>query len=164
MKCPRTGSALRRVKVGGITVDVSTECGGVFFDNSELEKFDEKHEVRGEVLVQHLSQFEAFTLNEHQRIDCPKCESVVMMRRHYSPLKILEIDECPNCGGIWLDSGELSTLREIFSSDLERKKLREQLIKEVESHPNFVAHQKEHVNSLTSIETFSNILWRIFGR
>jgi Zn-finger nucleic acid-binding protein len=40
MKCPRTGGDLTTIKVGGISVEVSNECGGVFFDNFELDNFD----------------------------------------------------------------------------------------------------------------------------
>lgn len=38
----------------------------------------------GEVLVEHLLRFEAHILDADKRINCPKCESVVMMRRFYS--------------------------------------------------------------------------------
>ena len=102
MKCPRTGEELIAIKVGSITVDVSPGCGGVFFDNYELEHFDEKTEKDGEILLDKLSEYERVVLNEHERINCPKCVDVVMARRYYSPQKVLEIDECPQCGGIWL--------------------------------------------------------------
>ena len=84
MKCPRTGTDLKAIKVGGITVDISEECGGVFFDCHEVEKFDEKTKIRGGLLVHHLKQFTppALDLNEH--INCPKCTGVMMARSFYS--------------------------------------------------------------------------------
>ncbi|MBY5990899.1 zf-TFIIB domain-containing protein [Ferrimonas balearica] len=33
-----------------------------------------------------------------------------MIRRHCEPTSAVEIDECPRCGGIWLDSGELEQI------------------------------------------------------
>ena len=92
MKCPRTGSYLTSVKVGGIAVQISEKCGGVFFDNLELEKFKNGTELRGNALVKHLKQFSLKLPNEKQRINCPKCAGTVMMRRFYSPLKIIEIE------------------------------------------------------------------------
>ena len=163
MKCPRTGSKLKQVKVGGISIDISTECGGAFFDYREIESFDEKHEKRGEVLADHLTQFSGVLLNEADRINCPKCPEVVMRRRYYSPQRILEIDDCPSCGGIWLDAGELETLREIFLSDSERAVLREKLIEDVERHPDIVAHREEHEQFVRRMDNFSEILWRIIG-
>lgn len=130
MKCPRTGSQLKKVKVGGISVDVSQGCGGVFFDNLELSKFESSHDLRGEALAKHLRQFNSPLLNENERIKCPKCTDVVMMRRYYSPLKVIEIDECPVCAGIWLDTGELDEIQNNQLSGAELARLRMEMIEQ----------------------------------
>jgi len=46
-----------------------------------------------------------------------------MMRRYFSPLKAVEIDECPSCAGIWLDNGELEKIHENHLTPKERKLL-----------------------------------------
>ncbi|MCL1125437.1 TFIIB-type zinc ribbon-containing protein [Shewanella surugensis] len=111
MPCPRTGVPLKAVNVGGITVDISETCGGVFFDHLELLYFDEKSERRGSVLADHLKQFQPPQLNLTQRIHCQKCVDIVMLRHYYSPnynpKKVIEVDECLGCGGFWFDYGEL---------------------------------------------------------
>ncbi len=124
MKCPRTGTPLKTIKVGGMEIEISESCGGAFFDNSELDKFKDPKSVRGSELVKHLRQFKNTSLNEKERIKCPKCENTVMMRRYFSPLKVLEIDECPGCAGIWLDTAELSKLHENHLTERERALLR----------------------------------------
>ena len=43
---------------------------------------------------------------------CPKCEGVKLKRRYYSAKRRFEIDECPGCGGYWLDAGELEMIRD----------------------------------------------------
>ena len=43
------------------------------------------------------------------------------MRHFYSPQRRVEVDECPNCGGVWLDAGELASIREEYQTELERK-------------------------------------------
>lgn len=35
-----------------------------------------------------------------------------MMRRFFTPLHVVEIDECPNCAGIWLDPSELNKIHD----------------------------------------------------
>ena len=39
---------------------------------------------------------------------CPRCFVKMTQREHHQ----VQIDECPNCGGLWLDKGELQTLIE----------------------------------------------------
>jgi Zn-finger nucleic acid-binding protein len=186
MKCPRTGRPLKTIKVGRIAVDVSEECGGVFFDHSELEQFDQPHEVRGEVLVDHLAQFEAVILAADHRLHCPKCEIVVMIRRfypyskphslkHHSSKHVsskhesskhqgamrIEIDECPHCRGIWLDGGELRRLQESFAAERKRVAICDQLTAEVLKIPEVRKQQFDDTNSIRRLQTVAEILYRL---
>jgi Zn-finger nucleic acid-binding protein len=34
-----------------------------------------------------------------------------MLRRTYSSANPVHIDECPECGGVWLDTNELASIR-----------------------------------------------------
>ena len=159
MKCPRTNTNLKSVKVGGITVDISEACGGVFFDNYELEHFDEKHERRGEVLVEHLKKFVPLQVNLKERISCPKCIDIVMARHFYSPEQQIEIDECPGCGGIWFDFGELKKLRDLFPTQVDRQKAGKEFIKELETSSRYITYQRE----LEGREDLANRLRRKSG-
>lgn len=156
MKCPRTGSLLKTVKVGGISVEVSEECGGAFFDNLELTKFKSSHEVRGNALVKHLRKFSVKLANEHERIKCPKCTDIVMMRRYYSPLKVIEIDECPGCAGIWLDTGELEKIQNNQLSSSELARLRMEMIEQttppkIEMPPHRYSNSNAHNDRLSNL-------------
>lgn len=161
MKCPRTGTLLKTVKVGKIEVEVSEQCSGVFFDNLELEKFDEKHEVEGDLLALHLRKFKTTKIRENERIKCPKCINIVMMRRFYSPKHIIEIDECPGCAGIWLDAGELDLVREHFSNENERLEMCDQLQREVDNHPDVIKHRKAYDKRISKLEKFSKLMQRL---
>ena len=44
-----------------------------------------------------------------------------MMRHFTSVQRKVEIDECPNCAGCWLDAGELTLIRQEFRTDTERR-------------------------------------------
>lgn len=122
MLCPRTNTQLESILVGGITVYISS-LGGVFFDNSQIFKFSSPELKHGQVLLKYLSNYAEGEGEVAMRVNCPKCPSIVMMRRYFSPLKAVEIDECPSCAGIWLDSGELSKIHENHLTPKERKLL-----------------------------------------
>ncbi|TMP53302.1 zf-TFIIB domain-containing protein [Pseudoalteromonas sp. S1612] len=122
MLCPRTNTPLESILVGGITVYTSS-LGGVFFDNSQIFKFSSPELKNGQVLLKYLSNYAEGEGEVAMRVNCPKCPSIVMMRRYFSPLKAVEIDECPSCAGIWLDSGELSKIHENHLTPKERKLL-----------------------------------------
>jgi Zn-finger nucleic acid-binding protein len=56
---------------------------------------------------------------------------MVMMRHFFSVKKEIEVDECPNCGGFWLDAGELENIRNLFSSEEEKKAATKEYLSEV---------------------------------
>jgi Zn-finger nucleic acid-binding protein len=122
MLCPRTNTPLEPILVGGITVYTSS-LGGVFFDNSQIFKFSSPELKHGQVLLKYLSNYAEGEGEVAMRVNCPKCPSIVMMRRYFSPLKAVEIDECPSCAGIWLDNGELEKIHENHLTPKERKLL-----------------------------------------
>ncbi|MCL1125954.1 TFIIB-type zinc ribbon-containing protein [Shewanella surugensis] len=150
MQCPRTKTLLSRVKVGGISIDYSTRCGGVFFDHHELQHFDEKQERRGEVLVEHLQDFYNPDVDVTPRIHCPKCSDIVMARHFYSPKNQIEVDSCPGCGGIWLDYGELKKIRQLFPTQAHRVQAAENFQEVFSQSPEYRVHieQVEHKHAI----------------
>ena len=116
--------------VGDVVVDVCQGgCGGIWFDNFEIEKFDEPHESAGELL--DIERDESVVVDRMKRLSCPKCSDIVMMRHFFSVKKEVEIDECPGCGGFWLDAGELGKIRSLFDTEEERHKAAEEYFSEV---------------------------------
>ena len=95
-------------------------CGGIWFDNFELKKFDEPHESQGETLLD-IERDESIVGDPSKRLNCPKCDDTVMMRDFFSIKKQVEVDECANCGGFWLDAGELRHIRSLFNTEQERR-------------------------------------------
>jgi Zn-finger nucleic acid-binding protein len=131
MKCPACGNELSQVVAGGVTVDVCEGgCAGIWFDHFELQKFDEPRESAGEILLD-IKQKKGIRIDHRKRLKCPKCGNVVMMRHFFSVKKQVEVDECPDCGGYWLDMGELAKMRSEFASEEERKKAAEEYFSEI---------------------------------
>jgi Zn-finger nucleic acid-binding protein len=62
---------------------------------------------------------------------CPKCDNRKMLKHFVSTNMEVEVDECPECGGFWLDSGELRQIREQFETDAERTDIAKKYFAEV---------------------------------
>tara|TARA_R110002167_G_scaffold28926_24_gene96830 strand:+ start:3535 stop:4038 length:504 start_codon:yes stop_codon:yes gene_type:complete len=167
MLCPRTNTQLIKVNVGKVPVYVSEACGGVFLENQSLKLFECPESKRGKVLSIHLAQFNNELLSLDKRVNCPVCTDTVMLRRFYSPLHVVEIDECPSCGGIWLDTGELSKLQSLMLNEKERAILRSQLLDDhrmseinglPHKHDNW-HHRNDKIDSLFDIATYLTSDW-----
>lgn len=121
MNCPACNHVMSQKQVGGVTVDTCDGgCGGLWFDAFEFKKFDEPHESQGEALLDIPANPNA-AVNPNQR-KCPKCKTIVMRRFFASVLRQVEIDECGNCAGVFLDAHELRTIRSQFPGEAERVK------------------------------------------
>lgn len=121
MKCPACSNAMTEVSVQDISVDVCQDgCGGVWFDWFELKKVDEPHEALGEDLM-HVARDPKVKMNHEGKRNCPRCEGMPMLKHFASVKRQVEVDECPNCAGFFLDHGELNGIRDQFETEEERK-------------------------------------------
>ncbi len=106
--------------VEGISLDVCRGgCGGIWFDRYELLKVDESRESAGAELLD-IERDPGIVVDHDKRLSCPKCPGVVMMRHFFSVKRQVAVDECPSCGGYWLDVGELAAIRTEFETEEER--------------------------------------------
>ena len=111
MICPACGGHLAdSIKADVIVRLCDHGCGGMWFAQGELEKVDEAHESAGQALLD-ASRHRRVAADPSKKRHCPECEGIVMQRHFFSVRQDLEIDECGGCGGIWLDAGELATIR-----------------------------------------------------
>lgn len=129
MNCPACGTAMVEEDFGGIKVDICRNgCEGLWFDWTELARLDEKDEGCGKALEDALG---SSRVNESRSpLQCPKCQKVMHIHR-YSASKEVNVDECYNCGGFFLDSGELKTIRDTHMTEEEQEAYIEKLIAEI---------------------------------
>lgn len=121
--CPACKKQMKKIFIEehNFYVDVCLDgCGGIFFDNRELEHFDEEHEPVDAIL--NLVEGREFLRvdTELKRI-CPNCNSV-MIKNGVQGCDELIIDHCYACGAKFLDNGELQKLRQICGNEQERAK------------------------------------------
>jgi uncharacterized protein len=111
MKCPACDFDLTELELGGVKVDACHGgCGGIWFDAFELQRVDEQREVPNEYLLR-VSRNAARPVDAARKRACPRCDGVKLKRHFFSARKQVEVDQCPNCNGYWLDAGELEKVR-----------------------------------------------------
>lgn len=166
MKCPACQNAMTLETIDGIEVDICDGgCGGIWFDQHEFKKFDEVHE---NPLEKNLS----IRVNSDLKIDhekrrhCPRCLSVVMMRRFSSPKRHAHVDECGQCAGVWLDAGELSAIRDEFPTEALRSRAAEEFCDDMFGK-DMQSARKESLERQKRYQRFSlfvRVLWPLYLR
>lgn len=102
-------------------------CGGIWFDAAEIFRFTTSGMAEhGDPYMQKLLAFKPSAATENrEKLVCIKCG--IKMRRHeYREGSGIFIDECYDCGSIWLDGGELSAVLDnpaVKASNQEREAL-----------------------------------------
>lgn len=135
MICPACGRELIEKKLGDVFVDVCDGgCGGIWLDCFELDKLAEPDAAAGVQLLDLArrggsratatrtgADQDASGDSGHGALWCPRCEDRKLFRHFHSVRRQVKIDDCPECGGIWLDVGELATIRGQYASEDKRK-------------------------------------------
>ncbi len=119
--CPACGSKMAKVfaKDEGINLDICLDgCGGIYFDNREIEHFDEKEEDIS-LILDSLEGKKFKPVNQSELRICPSC-GAKMVKNFASVKRKFQIDECYSCGGKFLDNSELQAMRDEYNS-LEEK-------------------------------------------
>lgn len=123
MECPACGKTLSQLALGDITVDACKEgCGGVWFDHNEIVKFDEPHEFQTSEILTLAKEKQAVRIDHAKRKPCPKCAGETLVRQFFDVKNEVEIDQCWNCAGIWLDTGEINAIRAQYKSYEDRER------------------------------------------
>lgn len=122
MECPACGSTLSPFQVGDATIDACRSgCGGIWFDEKELQRVDEKQEFSDHEILKLAKEKEKNKVDHKKIKPCPRCKGEVLVRQFFDPKNEIEIDQCWNCCGIWLDVGELNAVRTQYETAADRK-------------------------------------------
>lgn len=122
INCPACGTKMRKIFIpdSGINVDICLDgCGGIYFDNRKFRSFDEQHESLDDIIQAAENNTFSIQVDEGAVRICPKC-GANMVKNPTSVKGEVIIDECYNCGGKFLDHGELTKIREEYVTEKER--------------------------------------------
>jgi Zn-finger nucleic acid-binding protein len=119
MTCPKCrGQKLEPVVVDGTEVDRCPACGGVWFDKGELgQTLRQATKQLGPLVAEGSTPAAsrgpgAVLANDPDRVRgaCPR-DQRKLLAVESARCPELTVDQCSICGGIWLDGGELTSLR-----------------------------------------------------
>jgi uncharacterized protein len=158
MNCPACDRELTSRTAGDVTVDVCAGgCGGIWFDHFELRKLDEQSETAGESLLA-VPRDPTVHIDPTKRYRCPSdTDAVVLMRHFWSVKRAVTIDECPECGGVFLDAGELGRIRDEFVTEAARHAAADAYFAEVVDPLVADAHAKDEAD-LAKAQRFAHAL------
>jgi Zn-finger nucleic acid-binding protein len=112
IECPRCWVALQQeeVEVRGpnVIIDVCPTCGGIWLDSGELNRL-----LRDRKLSQYLTKH--IGTQSKSPLVCPSCGWLMDIET----AEDVDVDVCLNCGGVWLDAGELEKLKAISNEGFE---------------------------------------------
>jgi len=116
MHCPACDGILIIVDLQGCDVGICPLCEGIWFNSADLKTVVDKMIAAGEV-----DSPEPSTFLQPRRIErpdkqegirmCPDCD-LVMKKLNYATDSNVFIDKCGECGGVWIDIGELMAIAE----------------------------------------------------
>ena len=111
MNCAKCTGTLIHLMMGEVELDRCDRCHGIWFDRGELDQVLSAGDVEL-TAPGHLDPSGSSGASEHDRVPgtCPRCRQPELGRVLSVVVDDLAYDECPQCRGVWLDSGELSTL------------------------------------------------------
>ena len=105
LKCPRCESTLGPMEMVGVHIDVCPMCNGCWLDRNEINQLTRSRGSNA-VVVELVGKNDSY-------IPCPRCKAKTLQEGHHAHRPGLLLDECKQCGGVWLDRGELPTLLSI---------------------------------------------------
>jgi Zn-finger nucleic acid-binding protein len=88
------------------TIDSCPNCNGCWLDANEITQLTRSRGSRAIWLK--------LTDCQPSELKCPRCDqrTVQIGNVETARKKLVEVDECTVCGGLWLDRGELTALLE----------------------------------------------------
>jgi Zn-finger nucleic acid-binding protein len=121
MKCLNCGKEMVNYEVHKIgsklSYDLCESCGGLWLDRGGLDKM--AFQVQGD--IEFCSEEEIGKILEPVK-KCPRCNGMPLHKVKFLGYSDILLDHCKNCGGFWLDGGELQQIDDYLAKIMPVKK------------------------------------------
>ena len=151
MKCPVCSTEMVEKDLGQKVDICENGCKGIWFDRAELQKLDQPGEGIA-AAIKAAQQSPRINDAERGQINCPQC-GIPMHMHKFARDQEVNVDECYECGGFFLDSGELKEIRDNFMSDTDAEAYTEKL---ADGIPGYVAGGARHLQQKERIKAIQN--------
>lgn len=109
INCPACGKEMQKFYLSDANVNIdicSDGCGGIFFDNQELQAVN-KDEKNIDEIKKYFADKTFPTVDANQIRICPACGTKMVKNNAFGVI----IDTCYNCGAIFLDKNEIDSVK-----------------------------------------------------
>ena len=115
MKCPNDNVDLQRTTYKGCEIDVCVGCKGIWLDYGVLTEILTNSEpdwspAKEQRILQRLSKYNIAPLGEDRDLVCPHCGEILDEVNYQGNSNII-VNPCSAGHGLWLDHGELLSIR-----------------------------------------------------
>ncbi len=106
MDCPRCNKVMEKEEIDGEMIALCHDCGGLWVQRNQLNK----------MLIEGEGDFETASVDAspHEEqphiLPCPACNEKKMEKVNFLYYSDIVMDHCGDCGGFWLDKGELERI------------------------------------------------------
>lgn len=151
---PATGLPMKSIVVLGVTIDVCPQTGGIWFDEGELQLI-KGASVRAFVDLEKIAVPEATPAPQAATArQCPNDQTPLRTYRYLFNSNVF-LDECPKCGGIWIDDGELQSMHLVLA---EQSAYPTEIPKEVVAQMELARFESEHLDRMALIKGVTGAL------
>jgi len=124
MKCPNDNTEMNQARIEGhygqpILLEQCKECGGIWFDETEL--FSARNGEAEKIEVFDPKSLWTPANIVKRTLRCPSDQSELFRFKDRYFLKGIILERCPSCNGIWLNRGDFAKLQQA-RQELERPK------------------------------------------
>jgi Zn-finger nucleic acid-binding protein len=115
VSCPKCLGILETKEVGemegsAISIDQCPMCKGIWFDKDELDQVLKlKMPFDDEEAEEHFRQDTVGDYFDLKKTNCPRCKTELSRVKSAQDSRVV-VDYCMDCGGAWLDGGEIRLL------------------------------------------------------
>jgi Zn-finger nucleic acid-binding protein len=136
MNCPACKNPLQPKNAGAdLALDICYGgCGGIWFDSKELERASAS--APAATTLHSIWQLSPNNAQSTRVRSCPRCPDQLLERRWFSETKSVEIDQCPQCRGVWLDAEEFSKIYDELKATREISPLWKAAMDVISTHEN----------------------------
>ena len=119
---PITGQPMNTLEFLGVTLDICPTTGGIWFDQGELGRIRaataEHFHTLEEVAEPNVEPIPTLPRSRLCPVDATQLETF-----RYLACTNIELDSCPQCGGVFVEEGELARMHAFLAERAEKRGL-----------------------------------------
>lgn len=145
---------MKPVQVLGVTIDVCQDTGGIWFDEGELTQIKSASVLAFVDLEKIAVPASAQAPQAATARLCPNDQKPLRTYRYLFSSNVF-LDECAECGGIWIDDGELQSMHVALA---EQSAYPQELPPEVVAQMRMAEFEGQHLDRMALIKGVTSAL------